>query len=236
MSLEAGAAVVVLKSELSDEPGWIFAARATTSVATCRAPTCCATARQRRNLWTANVWWTSGPRSRRSRATPTGAADEARAFLEQARARRGVRDVFREEEPKKRPPTPARPRREIEDAVQQLANDTESAPSAAAAVEGIDDDAEFTRHIADEANASEDEIRPGTRRTASRATSTTPWTRARLGTRPRGSVRSGPGLGDGDVASPPARNDDDDGSRRRSHNKKPAPKEVAELPEVRRGL
>ena len=119
--------------------GWIFD-EGQRGVATCRAPTCCATARQRRNLWTANVWWTSGPRSPRSRVAP-GAADEARAFLEQARARRacatssartGQKD---EAEARAAEAGKLRARSRLGD----------SRRAVAGAVEGADDDASFTQ-------------------------------------------------------------------------------------------
>ena len=117
----------------------------------------------------------------------------------------------------------------MRDAVQQLANDTESAPSTAAAVEGIDDDAEFTQHIADEANASEDENPAWDSSVYSSGDFDYPVDPSTAGNSPaRQRLRSGPGLGDGDVASPPARNDDDDWfAAEEPQQKKPAPKEVA---------
>ena len=157
-----------------------------------------------------------------------GAADEARAFLEQARARRGVRDVFREDEPKKdEAEARAAEAGKLRDAVAQL-GDSESAPSTAAAVEGIDDDAEFTQHIADEANASEDENPAWDSSDYSSGDFDYPVDPSTAGNSPaRQRLRSGPGLGDGDVASPPARNDDDDWFAAEEPPKKPAPKEVA---------
>ena len=157
-----------------------------------------------------------------------GAADEARAFLEQARARRGVRDVFRDEEPK-RDEAEARAAEagKLRDAVAQL-GDSESAPSTAAAVEGIDDDAEFTQHIADEANASEDENPAWDSSDYSSGDFDYPVDPSTAGNSPaRQRLRSGPGLGDGDVASPPARNDDDDWFAAEEPPPKKAPKEVA---------
>ncbi len=230
MSLEAGAAVVVLKSELSDEPGWIFATRGNdecgyvprTYLLRDSSPTKKPLDRQRVvDIWTAEP---------EVPGYADGAADEARAFLEQARARRGVRDVFREEEPKKEAADArAAEAGKLRDAVQQLANDTESAPSTAAAVEGIDDDAEFTQHIADEANASEDENPAWDSSDYSSGDFDYPVDPSTAGNSPaRQRLRSGPGLGDGAVASPPARNDDDDWfAAEEPQQKKPAPKEVA---------
>ena len=157
-----------------------------------------------------------------------GAADEARAFLEQARARRGVRDVFRDEEPKKdEAEARAAEAGKLRDAVAQL-GDSESAPSTAAAVEGIDDDASFTQHIADEANASEDENPAWDSSDYSSGDFDYPVDPSTAGNSPaRQRLRSGPGLGDGDVASPPARNDDDDWFAAEEPPPKKAPKEVA---------
>ena len=157
-----------------------------------------------------------------------GAADEARAFLEQARARRGVRDVFRDEEPKKdEAEARAAEAGKLRDAVAQL-GDSESAPSTAAAVEGIDDDAAFTQHIADEANASEDENPAWDSSDYSSGDFDYPVDPSTAGNSPaRQRLRSGPGLGDGDVASPPARNDDDDWFAAEEPPPKKAPKEVA---------
>ena len=115
----------------------------------------------------------------------------------------------------------------LRDAVQQL-GDSESAPSTAAAVEGIDDDASFTQHIADEANASEDENPAWDSSDYSSGDfdySVDPSTAGNSPARQR--LRSGPGLGDGDVASPPARNDDDDWFAAEEPPPKKAPKEVA---------
>ena len=157
-----------------------------------------------------------------------GAADEARAFLEQARARRGVRPVFREDEPKKdEAEARAAEAGKLRDAVAQL-GDSESAPSTAAAVEGIDDDASFTQHIADEANASEDENPAWDSSDYSSGDFDYPVDPSTAGNSPaRQRLRSGPGLGDGDVASPPARNDDDDWFAAEEPPPKKAPKEVA---------
>ena len=103
------------------------------------------------------MWWTSGPRSRESRATPT--APPARPGRSWSRRARGAACATSSAGEPKKEAADARAAGagKLRDAVQQLANDTESAPSTAAAVEGIDDDAEFTQHIADEANASERE-------------------------------------------------------------------------------
>ena len=228
MSLEAGAAVVVLKSELSDEPGWIFATRGNdecgyvprTYLLRDSSPTKKPLDRQRVvDIWTAEP---------EVPGYADGAADEARAFLEQARARRGVRDVFREDEPKKdEAEARAAEAGKLRDAVAQL-GDSESAPSTAAAVEGIDDDASFTQHIADEANASEDENPAWDSSDYSSGDFDYPVDPSTAGNSPaRQRLRSGPGLGDGDVASPPARNDDDDWFAAEEPPKKPAPKEVA---------
>ena len=181
--------------------------------------------RQRRSLWTANVVdiWTAEPEVP---GYADGAADEAgRSWSRRARAACGV---FREEEPKEAAEAAGRGGK-IEGRGPTVANDTESAPSTAAAVEGIDDDAEFTQHIADEANASEDENPAWDSSDYSSGDFDYPVDPSTAGNSPaRQRLRSGPGLGDGDVASPPARNDDDDWfAAEEPQQKKPAPKEVA---------
>mmetsp|Transcript_20085 Transcript_20085/g.52234 ORF Transcript_20085/g.52234 Transcript_20085/m.52234 type:complete len:1023 (-) Transcript_20085:29-3097(-) len=233
MSLEAGAAVVVRKSELSDEPGWIFPTRGDdacgyvprTYLLRDSSPTRNSQEFYKNTEKPAADIWTAEPEVP---GYADGAADEARAFLEQARARRGVRDVFRDEEPKKdEAEARAAEAGKLRDAVQQL-GDSESAPSTAAAVEGIDDDAAFTQHIADEANASEDENPAWDSSDYSSGDFDYPVDPSTAGNSPaRQRLRSGPGLGDGDVASPPARNDDDDWFAAEEPPKKPAPKEVA---------
>ena len=84
--------------------------------------------------------------------------------------------------------------------------------------------------IADEANASEDENPAWDSSDYSSGDFDYPVDPSTAGNSPaRQRLRSGPGLGDGDVASPPARNDDDDwfAAEEPPTQKKPAPKEVA---------